>query len=708
MPETGNRKKIVILGGGVGAMTAAFELTEPADWKDRYDITVYQLGWRLGGKGASGRNRDSHDRIEEHGLHIWFGFYDNGFDLIQRCYDALGRPAGAPLARWDDAFKPQSYVVLEEHLGDSWAHWPLSFPTNPQQPGLGPRPGGWDYVSRLLEMLHEHFERSPYARAPIAAAPGPGPERPPWFDRLLARIGADATALHAGSERHFLAHAVQHARLLPSEPGVHTAEDHQMLLWLLEQFLEWLLRTLEPDIKHDVARRLWIVLDLGITTVRGLLKDGILFHGFDSVDDENIKDWYAKHGATPLTLQSPLIWALYDMAFGFRNGDTRQPDMAAGTVLRATLRMLLFYRGAYMWKMQAGMGDTIFGPLYEVLECRGVKFEFFHRVTGLHPSDDGASVERISLRRQVHLKNGKYDPLYDVNGLPCWPSEPLYDQIKEGEDLKARRINLESYWTDWQDVEARSLSKDVDFDVVVLGISLGALPTVCSDLIAAQPAWRAMVDDVLTIRTQAFQLWLSPSLEGLGWRDPSPVMTTYVEPLDTWADMSHLIERETWPVGQAPGNIAYFCGPMEDSEQPPYFTDPDFPGRMADVAKANALDFVRQNIGHLWPKAVQDKTGGLKWELLVDPSGAQGRARFDSQFWHANIDPTERYVLSVHGSTQSRLRGYQSGFDNLYLAGDWTRTGLDCGCVEAAVMSGKQASRAICGFPKEVPGETDF
>ena len=48
--------KVAILGGGVGGMTAAFELTATPELRERYDVTVYQLGWRLGGKGASGRN----------------------------------------------------------------------------------------------------------------------------------------------------------------------------------------------------------------------------------------------------------------------------------------------------------------------------------------------------------------------------------------------------------------------------------------------------------------------------------------------------------------------------------------------------------------------------------------------------------------------------------------------------------------------------
>ncbi|MGB7791733.1 MAG: hypothetical protein WBL39_11005 [Terrimicrobiaceae bacterium] len=70
-------------------------------------------------------------------------------------------------------------------------------------------------------------------------------------------------------------------------------------------------------------------------------------------------------------------------------------------------------------------------------------------------------------------------------------------------------------------------------------------------------------------------------------------------------------------------------------------------------------------------------TGAFDWDSLVDI------------YYRANIDPSDRYVLSVSGSTSSRLTGYKSGFSNLYLAGDWTVNGLNAGCVEAATMSGK-------------------
>ena len=52
-----------------------------------------------------------------------------------------------------------------------------------------------------------------------------------------------------------------------------------------------------------------------------------------------------------------------------------------------------------------------------------------------------------------------------------------------------------------------------------------------------------------------------------------------------------------------------------------------------------------------------------------------------------------------------RLHSGDTGYGNLVFAGDWTFTGLNYGCVEAAVMSGMEACRAICGSPKIIFGE---
>ena len=55
--------------------------------------------------------------------------------------------------------------------------------------------------------------------------------------------------------------------------------------------------------------------------------------------------------------------------------------------------------------MRVGMGDIVFAPMFEVLERRGVRFEFFQRVDALHLSNDGSRVSSIDMSRQVRLRD---------------------------------------------------------------------------------------------------------------------------------------------------------------------------------------------------------------------------------------------------------------------------------------------------------------
>src|SRR5207245_1556851 len=91
MTKGGRPQRIVILGGGVASVAAAYRLVTLPNAHERFDITLYQIGWRLGGKCASGRNTRVSCRIEEHGLHVWFGCYANAFRMLRDCYRALGR-----------------------------------------------------------------------------------------------------------------------------------------------------------------------------------------------------------------------------------------------------------------------------------------------------------------------------------------------------------------------------------------------------------------------------------------------------------------------------------------------------------------------------------------------------------------------------------------------------------------------------------------
>ena len=373
--------------------------------------------------------------------------------------------------------------------------------------------------------------------------------------------------------------------------------------------------------------------------------------------------------------------------------------MAAGVALESAARLFFGYKGAIFWKMQAGMGDVVFAPLYETLRRRGVEFRFFHRVTALRLTPDRRSVGAIEMARQVELvaPEREYEPLVDVDGLPCWPAEPRWDQIRDA--ARVRGGNLESFWAPTPDAAPVTLTAGRDFDRVVFGISLGSVPFLCAELLAASPRWRAMVERVETVPTQAFQVWLTADARALGWPWPLANLSSFVEPFDTMADMSHLLGRESWPAGEAPGYVAYFCNALpatRPSSAPP---DPAFAAAAHASVKEHAVAFLRQWAGHLWPGSVDPATGEFRWALLAGGVG-QGADRFASQFWRANVDPSERYVLSLPGTGRHRIAPGDTGFDNLVIAGDWTECGLNAGCVEAAVISGRLAANAITGSPR--------
>src|SRR6185295_20093728 len=115
-------------------------------------------GWRLGGKCASGRNAHYHQRIEEHGLHVLFGFYDNVFDLLQRVYTELDRTPPAPLATWQEAVSGCSDLVFFDQYGDRWNKQILHFPSNNRVPGDGDRIHIGEVIRKALDAVLARIE----------------------------------------------------------------------------------------------------------------------------------------------------------------------------------------------------------------------------------------------------------------------------------------------------------------------------------------------------------------------------------------------------------------------------------------------------------------------------------------------------------------------------------------------------------------------
>jgi uncharacterized protein with NAD-binding domain and iron-sulfur cluster len=462
---------------------------------------------------------------------------------------------------------------------------------------------------------------------------------------------------------------------------------------------------------------IWEGLEIGFALGLGILSPdyGILEHGdLERIDNRDLRAWLVENGASAsLVHGSTLLRALYDLAFAYEGGRLEKPNFAAGTAVRAALRIVLTYKKAVLFLMQAGMGETVVAPLYQVLAARGVRFAFFHRVTKLELSWDRSNVARVRLAVQAETRTGApYNPLIRVRHVWAWPSEPLWEQIADGDRLRDEDVDFESHWCS-RVIADKVLEVGRDFDDVVLGISLGAFkklndePTMCDELYEASPRFAAMADALGVVPTQAVQLWTRPSLAELGWSDPKPAMDAAPEILDVWADMSHELPKEDWGDG-GPRSVQYFCAiyPTDLYAQPA--SDTTVPARARDGVRQTVIDWFSKHTGLLWPRAtLAGDSNALDYDVLFDPSGGAGAARLDAQWLRANVDPTECCVAALKGTTRLRLGADESGFANLILAGDWTRNGMNTACVEGAVMSGMAASRALCGSPETIVGE-DF
>ena len=707
--------RVAVVGGGCAALTAAFELTRP-ELNGRYQVTVYQMGWRLGGKGASGRGASG--RIEEHGLHLWLGFYENAFRLMRECYAERNQHfPNSRFASWREAFKPAPDVGVADRNQDGWEFWMAHFPPGQGEPG-DPATGDPLTVAAYLRqalMLVVELLRSAGA---MEAKPGEEAAGSSVFvgqDALLSSIGA---LLRYGQ-------LATTAALLEASETLRQAAD----LLLPQVFsgigspIAQLLEALSVAARRRVAtlvegdrelRRVWQVIDIILAVLRGSIRSGLAIdpRGFDAINDYDWREWLRMNGASEQSLASGFMRGIYDLVFAFEDGDINRPRLAAGVALRGAMRMFFTYRGSLFWRMNAGMGDVVFAPLYQVLKHRGVRFEFFHRLrkVGLSSAESGQPpyVETLHFDVQARVAGGRaYQPLVDVHNLPSWPSQPHYSQLVNGGAMARTGRAFESVWEKRRS-GVKNLKVGRDFDFVVLGVSIGALPDVASELIDREPRWRQMVHHVKTVPTQAFQLWMRESTAELGWNFPPANLSGFVEPFDTWAEMSHLIPEESWkdPVR----SIAYFCSVLPDASNDGATVTETFHRQQREAVRANAVHFLSTGAEALWPQAVRE--GSFRWEILAagDKPAAKpgtkrarskrpGEEQFESQYWSANVNPTDRYTQSLPGSLVHRLSPLDMTFDNLTIAGDWTATGLDSGCIESAVISGLLAAHAISGKP---------
>jgi uncharacterized protein with NAD-binding domain and iron-sulfur cluster len=709
-------RRIAIIGGGMAGLTTAYELTRIPELQRQHEVTIYQLGWRLGGKCASGR--DARGRIYEHGLHLWFGCYDNAFALLKEVYDRWQRKPENPLKNWRSGFERIDFTPIGVVIGGRPTFWPLTWPANPAEPGNGQVELDLhqlivefiNFLKLVLDWVGQGGQLANAIQLDQAVR-----------ERLVAALDV---ARSAGQMRRRLAagevtgvHGLLEAARLATE-GLEGKPRHEIethfpgIAAALVRLREAVHGELAgPFAEHPGGTIVRDALDVGAAVVAGAFVDLIIPQAdLDTLAEVEFRTWLKKHGASQAVVdKSTVVRSIYDTCFWYDEGDPNRPSVDAATALRVILRIVCTYKGAVAYKTRAGMGEVVVAPLYQVLRQQGVKFAFFHKLQQID-LDSENKIAALHLTQQVALKVPEYDPLIEINGLLCWPAEPRWEQIEDGRVLQERQVDFESHWCQEAPAGRKSLKLGDDFDDVVLAVSLGAYKKLnddagpCDALLAADPRFRRMSEMIGLVPTQGVQLWNLKTTDGLGWAGPAPATVAGAKMLDVWADMSQVLPFENWADHPTPPlSVHYQCGTLNTQSYRAPMSQADVPNRvLADLTKSVA-DWLDRFGPAIWPTATD--ADGFDWGILWDPENRSRQLRLTAQHLRANLTPTECCPGSSVGTLLQRMRSNETLFPNLFLAGCYLRTGLESTCVEGAVMSGMQASRAICGSPEAILAE---
>lgn len=711
-----SRRRIAILGGGIGGLTTAYHLSRTPELRERFDVTVHQMGWKLGGKISSGR--DEQGRNLEHGLHIWFGCYENTFQLLQEVYAGREAPPGSPFQTWRDVAAPQDFTPIGVRMGEAWSFASIEWPRNAGTPGDGRLfPTLWEMVTELVNLVrilvhrlegdappttpaahdmglvarmlhHAETGANAAAGAVVKTLRGVHGARAPFAGELAALLHEGAAALGADPfrlGRDALCDMADTMRMLRGGYGTRSA----------------LAAT-------PTERVMMEAIEIGLTVGRGLIEDLILHdRPFESLDDIEFRDWLLKHGADArVVAESSVVRAPYDTAFLYVDGDPAKPSVGAGCAMGGMLRLIATYKGAMAWELQGGMGDAFIAPLYQRLLDQGVRFEFFSKVTAIRPEPGRDAIAAVEIARQAEMLPG-YRILRRFDDIDCWLAEPDWEHLNDGPRLRDAGVDFESHWCVEPPVATRTLRRGEDFDDVVLAMPVGSWKKLndeagpCDDLLARGGRFADFTQALGIVPTIALQFWTAADDKALGWIGPRPAVVAGPEPICVWADMSQVLRSET-PMTPPAQGLHYLCGTYPTRLYARPASDRATPAEAEAEVQAMTLRFLGSDAGAYWPRAVDAQ--GFRWPLLADSEGRAGAARLGAQYVRANIDPTECCVRSDVGTTRYRLGPGESGFDGLWLAGESSRSGFNATCVEATVMTGMAAARAIAGISLIIVG----
>ena len=124
------KRKIAIVGGGMAGLAAAFDLTRTKALQDQFDVTIYQMGWRLGARRRAGALST--------GASLSMGCTSGS--VAMRTPSSLSEPPmtngsrkGQAIAKVEDAFQTQVHTAIGS--GDTGKFFRLDWPLIDGPPG---------------------------------------------------------------------------------------------------------------------------------------------------------------------------------------------------------------------------------------------------------------------------------------------------------------------------------------------------------------------------------------------------------------------------------------------------------------------------------------------------------------------------------------------------------------------------------------------
>ena len=412
--------RVAVIGGGPSGCAAAYWLA-----RSGVQVELFTAGFRLGGKCASSVDPNAHDRIVEHGLHAFVGFYDNAFRTVREVYSTAGIPIDGPLGQpFEGAFIPEK----DPGLMDLWnGHW--RFFKSPQPPKGGipgtipllPLPT-WSAMasavaSALTWIVTQGQSMLLLSTAAVAAFQSaiaslmtntqlaallsafglsPGLVAQP----ILTIVGLIAGVLQILA----VSWATLGALIWPTILGLGV-----LLLEAMRAAFRVVLLTIGTF--SGKAWFLWTGIEVMLTAAIGLLKEGVTH--LDQLDDRELRAWLSGHGLHTSAYNAAALTHLHETLFSHDPLPPTSPthqvkpgQLAAGVGLRWLFLESFGYQGHPAYRFLKSTGATVFTAYWEAFEALGIKAHLFHELHTLEVTGAGSARElvRAVFREQARLK----------------------------------------------------------------------------------------------------------------------------------------------------------------------------------------------------------------------------------------------------------------------------------------------------------------